>query len=45
MGLPDQKTLEKVDGVEQEEWQYRLFGKRTFVTFEKDIVVKVTEHK
>jgi hypothetical protein len=46
MGIPDQKTQEKVGGVEQEEWQYRIIGrKRVFVTFEKDIVVKVTEHQ
>ena len=44
MGIPDKKTLEKVNGVEQEEWQYRFGGKRTFVTFEHEIVVKVTQY-
>jgi len=45
MGIPDRKTLEKVEGVEQEEWQYNGRGvRKTFVTFENDIVVKVTEH-
>ena len=45
MGIPDKKTLEKVNGVEQEEWQYYGVGKkRTFVTFEREIVVKVTEY-
>ena len=35
MGIPDRKTLEKVNGVEQEEWQYNGRGvKKTFVTFE-----------
>jgi hypothetical protein len=43
MGIPDRKTLEKVNGVEQEEWQYNGRGvKKTYVTFENDIVVKVT---
>jgi len=45
MGIPDRKTQEKVEGVEQEEWQYYGRGvKRTFVTFESNVVVKVTEH-
>jgi hypothetical protein len=45
MGIPDRKTSEKVNGIEQEEWQYYGRGvRRTFVTFEKDIVVKVTEY-
>jgi len=43
MGIPDRKTLEKVEGIEQEEWQYRKGGKRTFVTFESNIVVRVSE--
>ena len=45
LGRPDQKTTEKVDGVEQEVWRYDVLGRRkTFVTFEKSIVVKVTEY-
>lgn len=45
MGIPDRKTLEKVNGIEQEEWQYNGRGvKKTFVTFENNLVVKVTEY-
>ena len=45
MGVPDRKTLEKVNGVEQEEWQYNGRGvKKTFVTFENNIVVGVREY-
>ena len=45
MGIPDRKTLEKVNGVEQEEWQYNGRGiKKTFVTFENNIVVGVREY-
>jgi len=45
MGIPDRKTLEKVNGVEQEEWQYDGRGvKKTFVTFENNIVVGVREY-
>jgi len=45
LGIPDRKTLEKVNGVEQEEWQYNGRGvKKTFVTFEKNTVVRVTEY-
>jgi hypothetical protein len=44
MGRPDRKTSEKVDGIEQETWIFNGRGvKKTFVTFEKSIVVKVTE--
>jgi hypothetical protein len=45
LGVPDRKTLEKVNGVEQEEWQYNGRGvKKTFVTFENNIVVGVREY-
>jgi len=45
MGIPDRKTLEKVNGVEQEEWQYNGRGvKKTFVTFENNIVVGIREY-
>jgi len=44
MGRPDRKTSEKVDGVEQETWIFNGRGvKKTFVTFEKGVVVKITE--
>jgi len=46
MGIPDRKRLEKVEGVEQEDWEYGAVGlRRTFVTFEKNVVVKVTAHQ
>ena len=46
MGIPDKKTIEKVNGVEQEDWQYYGRGiKRTFVTFENSVVVKITEYQ
>jgi hypothetical protein len=44
MGRPDRKTWDKVDGVEQETWIFNGRGvKKTFVTFEKSIVVKIIE--
>jgi len=42
MGRPDSKSFQKVNGVEQEDWIYRQGIKRTFVTFESSVVVKVT---
>jgi len=46
MGRPNRRTSEKVDGVMQEKWQYDIVGnRRTFVTFEKSIVVKITEYQ
>ena len=42
MGRPDSKSFQKVNGVEQEDWIYRQGIKRTFVTFESSLVVKVT---
>jgi hypothetical protein len=45
MGRPNRRTSEKVDGVEQEEWQYDGRGvRKTFVTFENNVVVRVTEY-
>ena len=45
LGRPDHRTSEKVGGVEQETWEYRGLGvKRTFVTFESNIVVSVREY-
>jgi len=44
MGRPNRKTMEVVDGVEQEQWQYNGRGlRKTFVVFEKSIVVKVVD--
>src|SRR5712671_810497 len=45
LGRPDQRTSEKVNGVEQEVCRYDVLGlRKTFVTFEKSIVVKITEY-
>lgn len=45
LGLPNRKSYEKVNGVDQETWLYEGIGlKKTFVVFEKNIVVKVTEY-
>jgi hypothetical protein len=46
LGQPNRRNREKNgEGVEQEDWIYNGRGRRTtFVTFEKDVVVKVTEY-
>jgi hypothetical protein len=46
MGQPNRRRSEKnSDGVEQEDWIYNGRGRRvTLVTFEKDVVVKVTQY-
>jgi hypothetical protein len=46
LGQPNRRNREKTaEGIEQEDWIYNGRGRRTtFVTFEKDIVVKVTEY-
>lgn len=45
LGLPSRKTTERVNGVEQETFQYDGRGvSKTFVVFENNIVVKITEY-
>ena len=46
LGQPNKRITEKnAEGIEQEDWMYTGRGRRTtFVTFEKDIVVKITEY-
>jgi hypothetical protein len=46
LGQPNKRISEKNgEGVEQEDWVYNGRGRRTtFVTFEKEIVVKITEY-
>jgi hypothetical protein len=46
MGQPNRRRNEKnAEGIEQEDWIYNGRGRRvTFVTFEKDVVVKVTNY-
>jgi len=46
LGQPNRRNREKnAEGIEQEDWIYNGRGRRTtFVTFEKDIVVKITEY-
>jgi len=45
MGRPNRKTMEVVEGVEQEQWQYDGRGlRKTFIVFEKSIVVKIVEN-
>jgi hypothetical protein len=43
-GAPDRKVREERDGVEQEDWIYGLPPHVLFVTFDGDIVVKVTQY-
>jgi len=46
LGQPNKRHTEKhSEGIEQEDWIYNGRGRRTtFVTFEKDVVVKITEY-
>jgi hypothetical protein len=46
LGQPNKRHSEKnAEGVEQEDWIYNGRGRRTtFVTFEKDVVVKITQY-
>jgi hypothetical protein len=47
LGPPNKRHREKnAQGVEQEDWIYipRTGNKQTFVTFEKDVVVKVVQY-
>jgi hypothetical protein len=46
LGQPNRRNREKNgEGIEQEDWIYTGRGRRTtFVTFEKDVVVKISEY-
>src|SRR5262245_20943006 len=46
LGQPNRRNREKsAEGIDQEDWIYSGRGRRvTFVTFEKDVVVKITQY-
>lgn len=45
LGRPNRKTMEVVEGVEQEQWQYDGRGlKKKYIVFENNVVVKITDY-